>query len=223
MNTPDLSDEERDALAQRNVRQVRERIETADPDTLALKLLFTEARTHYGWQDRDVPDAMLRDLYDIAKMGPTSMNQQPMRLIFVRSAAAKDRLEPLLMEANRPKMRTAPATAIIGFDTAFYEKLPLLFPPNPNAKGLFEGNEAMIQANAFRNGTLQGAWMILAARALGLDVGAMSGFDNAGVDKEFFAGTLVKSNFLMNLGYADETKIFRRLPRLSFDDVATII
>ncbi|MEM1314898.1 MAG: malonic semialdehyde reductase [Pseudomonadota bacterium] len=221
MNTPTLTDEDRDALAREDVRAVRGRIARADADTLAL--LLTEARTHYGWQDREVPEALLRELYDIAKMGPTSMNQQPMRLVFVRSAAAKDRLEPLLLEQNRQKMRTAPVTAIVGHDLAFYEKLPQVFPANPKAKGLFEGDAAMAQANAFRNGTLQGAWMMLAARALGLDVGAMSGFDNAGVDGEFFAGTTVKSNFLMNLGYADETKIFRRLPRLAFDEVATII
>lgn len=190
---------------------------TADDATL--KLLFTEARTHYGWQDRDVTDETLRDLYEIAKMGPTSMNQQPMRVIFVRSEAAKDRLEPALMPPNVPKMRTAPVTAIIAHDLNFYEELPRLFPPNPAAKDIFEGNATAAQINAFRNGTLQGAYFMLAARAVGLDVGAMSGFDNAKVDEEFFHGTSLKSNFLVNLGFADTSKIFRRLPRLAYDEV----
>ena len=190
---------------------------TADDTTL--RLLFTEARTHYGWQDRDVAEDTLKALYEIAKMGPTSMNQQPMRVIFVRSDAGKDRLEPCLFEANRPKMRTAPVTAIIAFDLNFFEELPKLFPPNPNAQDIFANNATAAQINAFRNGTLQGAYFMLAARAVGLDVGAMSGFDNAKVDEEFFHGTSLKSNFLVNLGYADTSKIFRRLPRLTYDEV----
>jgi 3-hydroxypropanoate dehydrogenase len=190
---------------------------TADPTTL--RLLFTEARTHYGWQDRDVSDETLRQVYEIAKMGPTSMNQQPMRMIFIRSAEAKDRLEPCLMPGNRPKMREAPVTAIIAHDLNFWEELPTLFPPNPNAQDIFKNNADAAQVNAFRNGTLQGAYVMLAARAVGLDVGAMSGFDNAKVDEEFFHGTSLKSNFLVNLGYADTSKIFRRLPRLDYDAV----
>lgn len=188
-------------------------------DETTLQLLFTVARTHYGWQDKDVPDETLRALYEIAKMGPTSMNQQPMRVIFIRSAEAKDRLEPCLMEANRPKMRSAPVTAIIAYDLNFWEELPKLFPPNPNAQDIFRNNSTAAQVNAFRNGTLQGAYFMLAARAVGLDVGAMSGFDNAKVDEEFFHGTSLKSNFLVNLGYADTSKIFRRLPRFDYDDV----
>ena len=190
---------------------------TADEATL--QLLFTEARTHYGWQDRDVAGETLKALYDIAKMGPTSMNQQPMRVIFVRSKDAKDRLEPALFEANRPKMRSAPVTAIIAHDLNFWEELPTVFPPNPDAQNIFKDNATAAQVNAFRNGTLQGAYVMLAARAVGLDVGGMSGFDNAKLDEEFFHGTSVKSNFLMNLGYADTSKIFRRLPRLDFETV----
>lgn len=194
---------------------------TADETTL--KLLFTEARTHYGWQDRDVGEDTLRSLYEIAKMGPTSMNQQPMRVIYVRSSDAKDRLEPALFEANRPKMRTAPVTAIIAYDLNFWEELPKLFPPNPGAQDIFKNNATAAQVNAFRNGTLQGAYFLFAARAVGLDVGAMSGFDNAKVDDEFFHGTSIKSNFLVNLGYADTSKIFRRLPRMDYDDVCETI
>ena len=189
----------------------------ADPNTL--RLLFTEARTHYGWQDRDVSEETLRLLYDIAKMGPTSMNQQPMRVIFVRSAEAKNRLEPCLMPANKPKMRTAPVTAIIAHDLNFWEELPTVFPPNPDAQDIFRNNATAAEINAFRNGTLQGAYFMLAARAVGLDIGGMSGFDNAKVDDEFFHGTSLKSNFLVNLGYADTSKIFRRLPRLDYDAV----
>lgn len=190
---------------------------SADPTTL--ELLFTVARTHYGWQDRDVSEATLNALYDIAKMGPTSMNQQPMRVLFIRSQDAKDRLEPCLMDANKPKMRSAPVTAIIAYDLNFWEELPKLFPPNRNAQEIFRNNSTAAQVNAFRNGTLQGAYFMLAARAVGLDVGAMSGFDNKKVDEEFFHGTSLKSNFLVNLGYADTSKIFRRLPRLDYADV----
>jgi 3-hydroxypropanoate dehydrogenase len=147
------------------------------------------------------------------------MNQQPMRVIFVRSEDAKDRLEPALFEANRPKMRSAPVTAIIAHDLNFWEELPTVFPPNPDAQNIFKDNATAAQVNAFRNGTLQGAYVMLAARAVGLDVGGMSGFDNAKLDEEFFHGTSVKSNFLVNLGYADTSKIFRRLPRLDFETV----
>ncbi len=187
---------------------------TADETTL--RLLFHDARTHYGWQDKDVSEDTLQAMYEIAKMGPTSMNQQPMRLLFIRSDDAKDRLEPCLFDANRPKMRTAPVTAIVAYDLNFFEELPRLFPPNPNAQDIFSQNATAAQVNAFRNGTLQGAYVMLAARAVGLDVGAMSGFDNGKVDEEFFHGTSIKSNFLINLGYADTSKIFRRLPRMDY-------
>lgn len=192
-------------------------------DETSLKLLFTEARTHYGWQDRDVSEDTLRDLFEIAKMGPTSMNQQPMRVVFIRSSDAKNRLEPALFEANRPKMRAAPVTTIIAYDLNFWEELPKLFPPNPGAQDIFKTNATAAQVNAFRNGTLQGAYFMLAARAVGLDIGAMSGFDNAKVDEEFFHGTSIKSNFLVNLGYADTSKIFRRLPRMDYEEVCETI
>ncbi len=212
LDTDTLDKEARDAAAAFQARAL-----TADDTTL--QLLFTEARTHYGWQDRDVSDETLRALFEIAKMGPTSMNQQPMRVIFVRSEAAKDRLEPALFEGNRPKMRSAPVTAIIAYDLNFWEELPNVFPPNPQAQDIFKNNATAAQINAFRNGTLQGAYFMLAARAVGLDVGGMSGFDNAKLDEEFFHGTSLKSNFLVNLGYADTSRIFRRLPRLPFDQV----
>lgn len=212
LDTDTLDKEARDAAAAFQARAL-----TADGTTL--QLLFTEARTHYGWKDRDVSDETLRALYEIAKMGPTSMNQQPMRVIFIRSEAAKDRLEPALFEGNRPKMRSAPVTAIIAYDLNFWEELPKVFPPNPQAQDIFKNNSTAAQVNAFRNGSLQGAYFMLAARAVGLDVGGMSGFDNAKLDEEFFHGTSLKSNFLVNLGYADTSKIFRRLPRLSFDQV----
>ena len=212
LDTDTLDKEARDAAAAFQARAL-----TADGTTL--QLLFTEARTHYGWKDRDVSDETLRALYEIAKMGPTSMNQQPMRVIFIRSEAAKDRLEPALFEGNRPKMRSAPVTAIIAYDLNFWEELPKVFPPNPQAQDIFKNNSSAAQVNAFRNGSLQGAYFMLAARAVGLDVGGMSGFDNAKLDEEFFHGTSLKSNFLVNLGYADTSKIFRRLPRLSFDQV----
>lgn len=221
MSATESEIEQQDAAAREAVAQLRTQITRADPDTM--RLLLTEARTHNGWQDRDVSDATLRELYDMAKMGPTSMNQQPLRIVFVRSAEAKEKLKPTLMGSNQDKTMAAPVCAILGHDLKFYEHLPKIFPPNPNAKGIFEGNDAAIQSHAFRNGTLQAAWFMIAARAVGLDCGAMSGFDNAKVDELFFAGTSVKSNFLCNLGYADESKVFRRLPRFEFDEVVTIV
>jgi len=211
-DTEKLDQQAREAAATLQARALQ-----ADSDTMAL--LVGEARTHYGWQDRDVPEDKLKELYEIAKMGPTSMNQQPMRVVFVRSSTAKDRLEPALIPPNRPKMRTAPVTAILAYDLNFWEELPRLFPHNPDAQEIFKFNATAAQVNAFRNGTLQGAYFMFAARAVGLDLGAMSGFDNAKVDEEFFHGTSLKSNFLVNLGYADTSKIFRRLPRLPYDEV----
>lgn len=210
-----------DDAARESARAFQAQGLTADGATL--RLLFTEARTHYGWQERDVEEDTLRALYDIAKMGPTSMNQQPMRVVFVRSTEAKDRLEPCLLPGNVPKMRGAPVTAIIAHDLNFWEEMPRLFPPNPAAQDIFKANATATQVNAFRNGTLQGAYFMLAARAVGLDVGAMSGFDNAKLDEEFFHGTSINSNFLVNLGYADTSKIFRRLPRMAFDETCETI
>ena len=221
MNQAVSENEKLDAKARGVAQTLQDAQIKVDQDTM--RLILTEARTHYGWQERDVPEEKLRELYEMAKMGPTSMNQQPMRIIFVRSQEAKDRLAPCLMPPNVPKMQSAPVTAIIAYDQNFWEELPKLFPPNPNASDIFRNNSTAAQINAFRNSTLQGAYVMIAARAVGLDVGAMSGFDNAKVDEEFFHGTSLKSNFLMNLGYADTTKIFRRLPRFEFEDVCQTI
>jgi len=188
-----------------------------------LDQIFLQARTHNKWLDKPVSDEELRQLVDIMKMGPTSANQSPARIVFVRSPAAKKRLEPHLSEGNRAKTMSAPVCAIIGYDAKFYEHLPKLF-PHTDAKSWFEGKpEEYIETNAFRNGTLQGAYFIVAARALGLDTGPMSGFDNAGVDREFFAGTSVKSNFLCSLGYGDPSGLFPRSPRFSFEEIATVV
>jgi 3-hydroxypropanoate dehydrogenase len=191
-------------------------------DSNALKLLFTEARTHNAWQQKPIADGLLEQVYDLAKMGPTSANCQPARFVAVQSAAAKARLKPFLIESNVEKTMTAPMTIIVGSDQKFYEKLPTLF-PHTDARAWFVGNEALIQATAFRNSTLQAAYFMLAARALGLDCGAMSGFDAAGLDKEFFAGTDTKANFLINLGYGDEKGLFGRSPRLSFAEAVTVL
>jgi 3-hydroxypropanoate dehydrogenase len=192
-------------------------------DDSSLRQLFLDARTHNSWLDKPVPDSMLRELYDIAKFGPTSMNTQPMRLVFLGTAAARERLRPYLGPANVDKTMAAPVTAIVGYDLAFHEQLPTQFPHRPNAKAMFEDNLPLIEATGFRNGSLQGAYLVIAARALGLDCGPMSGFDNAGVDAEFFRGTLVKSNFLCNLGYGDHSKVFARSPRLDFASVCTLL
>jgi 3-hydroxypropanoate dehydrogenase len=190
----------------------------------ALETLFLHARTHNGWLDRLVDDALLRRIHDIARMGPTSANCSPMRIVFAKSQDAKARLAPLLMEGNRAKTVAAPVTAIIGHDSEFYEHLPRLF-PHTDARSWFAGpeNAANAAVTAFRNGSLQGAYFMLAARAVGLDCGPMSGFDNAGVDRAFFPGGRVKSNFLCNLGYGDPAQLFPRSPRFEFDEVCTLI
>jgi 3-hydroxypropanoate dehydrogenase len=187
-----------------------------------LDQLFREARTHNAWQDRDVPDELLHQVVDLLKLGPTSANCSPARFVFVKSPEAKERLKPHLSEGNRDKTMKAPVCAIIGYDLDFYLYLPKLF-PHTDAKSWFEGNEKKIAETAFRNGTLQGAYLIMAARALGLDCGPMSGFNNEGVDREFFAGTKIKSNFLCNLAYGDPSVLFPRSPRFSFDEMARIV
>lgn len=191
-------------------------------DDQGLDLIFREARTHSVWQDRPVSDDLLRQVYDLMKWAPTSANCSPVRIVFVRSVAAKARLLPAMAEGNEEKTRTAPVTVIVAQDYEFYEKLPQLF-PHADARSWFAGNQAVIDTTAFRNGTLQGGYLILAARALGLDAGPMSGFDNAKVDEEFFAGTRIKSNFLINLGYGEPGKLFPRSPRLAFDEAAQIL
>jgi 3-hydroxypropanoate dehydrogenase len=188
----------------------------------SLDQLFLTARTYNAWLPKEVTDEQIRRLYDLAKFGPTAANSSPMRIVFVKSPDAKQRLKPYLSESNAEKTMQAPVTAIVATDYAFYEHLPKLF-PHADARSWFVGNEQLVHASGTRNGSLQGAYLIMAARALGLDCGPMSGFDQAGVDAEFFAGTQIKSNFLINIGYGDPDKnLFDRLPRLSFDEAAQI-
>ncbi|MGD0059757.1 MAG: malonic semialdehyde reductase [Verrucomicrobiia bacterium] len=189
----------------------------------SLNLIFREARTYSDWLGKPVDDALLAQVYDLAKLGPTSANMCPMRVVFVKSKAAKEKLKPALSAGNVDKTMAAPVTAIIGMDVHFYEKLPELF-PHVDAKAWFKDlPENVLEYMALRNGSLQGAYLMLAARALGLDCGPMSGFDNAKVDAAFFAGTTVKSNFLCNLGHGDTTKLHPRSPRLSFDEACQIV
>lgn len=194
---------------------------TQELPTEALEQLFTEARTHHAWQPEPVGDDLLRELYDLAKWGPTSMNSQPMRLVFVKSDEAKARLVPALMGSNAEQVAAAPVTAIIAHDERFFAHLPELFPAF-DARPMFASNPALSRETAFRNGTLQAAYLMMAARSLGLDVGPMSGFDSAKVDEAFFAGTSWRTNLLVNLGYGDASKVYPRGPRLSFDQVARI-
>ncbi|MFA6121697.1 MAG: malonic semialdehyde reductase [Sideroxydans sp.] len=188
----------------------------------SLRTLFDDARTHNAWLDKPVSDDLLHRLYDLLKWGPTSANSSPARFVFVKSASAKARLLPTIIPSNQEKTSTAPVTVIVAQDLEFYEKLPVLF-PHTDARSWFTGNQALIDTTAFRNATLQGAYLILAARALGLDAGPMSGFDNAKVDAEFFGGTQIRSNFIINLGYGDATKLFPRGPRLSFEESSKIL
>jgi 3-hydroxypropanoate dehydrogenase len=188
-----------------------------------LDLVFRTARTHSVWLNKPVDDALLRQVYDLARMGPTSANMSPMRIVFVKSPEAKERLKAALAEGNVTKTMTAPVTAILGMDIRFYEKLPKLF-PHADAKSWFANlPESALEYAALRNSSLQGAYFMLAARALGLDCGPMSGFDNAKVDAAFFAGTTVKSNFLCNLGYGDASKLHPRSPRLPFDEACQLV
>ncbi len=188
----------------------------------ALDQLFFTARTHNAWLAKDVPESLLHALVDAMKMAPTSANCSPVRLVFVRSRSAKEQLKPFLSTGNLAKTMAAPVTAIVAHDRKFYDHLPRLF-PHADAKSWFTSSEAHANTTAFRNGTLQGAYLIMAARALGLDCGPMSGFDNAGVDAAFFTGTTYKSNFLINLGYGDPTALMPRSPRFDFADIAKIV
>ena len=191
----------------------------------ALDAIFREARTHGAWLPKDVDEQMLRRIYDLAKLGPTSANTMPLRIVFVKSKEAKERLRPALAPGNVEKTMAAPVCAILATDTRFYEFVPKLFPHNPAYGETFikPGQEESARTHAFRNGTLGGAYFILAARALGLDAGPMSGFDNAKVDAEFFPDGRWKSNFLVNLGYGDPAKLRPRLPRLSFEEACKIV
>ncbi|MGF6470694.1 malonic semialdehyde reductase [Paraburkholderia youngii] len=188
----------------------------------ALAQLFRDARTHNGWQNKPIDDAVLRELMEFVLLGPTSANSSPGRFVFVRTPEGKEKLRPALSAGNLEKTMAAPVTVIVAMDMAFYEQLPKLF-PHADARSWFVGNERLIADTAFRNSTLQGGYLILAARALGLDTGPMLGFDQAKVDEAFFAGTTVKSNFLINLGYGDPSRLFPRSPRFSFDEAARIV
>jgi 3-hydroxypropanoate dehydrogenase len=183
--------------------------------------LFTDARTQNGWLDTPVSDETLHALYELYKWGPTSANCSPARVIFVRTAAAKARLAACMSEGNKAKVEQAPVTAIIGMDMAFYEQLPKLF-PHADAKSWFVGNEAMIKATAFRNSSLQAGYLMLAARALGLGCGPMSGFDAAKLDAEFWAGSTVKTNLVCSLGHGDPAKLYPRSPRLAFEEACQL-
>ncbi|AXI83524.1 malonic semialdehyde reductase [Xylella taiwanensis] len=188
----------------------------------ALNQLLRTARTYNSFLDKPVDELLLRKLYELTKWGPTSTNSGPARFVFVTSVEGKAKLKPALAEGNLAKTLSAPVTVIVAHDQDFHEKLPYLF-PHIDAKSRFDGPREIRAEAAFRNGTLQGAYMILAARALGLDAGPMSGFDNTKVDEAFFSGTAIKSNFLINLGYGDSTSLFPRLPRLSFEEAAHIV
>ncbi len=190
-------------------------------NTDALDTLFNHARTHNVWLDKPVTDAQLHQLYDLMKWGPTSANCSPARIVFVKSPEAKQKLVACMSAGNAEKTGKAPVTAIIGMDMEFYEKLPQLF-PHTDARSWFVGNQASIDATAFRNSSLQGAYLIMAARALGLDCGPMSGFDTDKVNAAFFAGTSVKVNFVCSIGYGDASKVLPRLPRLTFDEACKI-
>ena len=190
-------------------------------DDRGLELLFRGARTRGAWTEEKIPEQVLRDVYELTSLGPTSLNSSPARFLFLTSEAAKARLLPLMIKSNRDKTAAAPCIVIIGHDLAFGERFPVLFPAKPELKDSF-ADQAKHEVMAFRNGTLQGGYLIMAARALGLDTGPMSGFDNEAVDKEFFAGTAVKSNFVCALGYGAD-KPSPRLPRLSFDEACEFL
>jgi 3-hydroxypropanoate dehydrogenase len=206
------------------------------PDA-ALDQIFRAARTHNVWHDKPVADETLRELYEIMKWGPTSANSSPARFVFLRTKRAKERLRPALAPGNVEKTMTAPVTVIIAYDLLFYEKLPRLFPHNPGMAKLFATNPQLVETTARRNSSLQGAYLMIAARAVGLDCGPMSGFDNAKVDEEFFGAGKecegcdqeffpeghVRSNFLCNLGYGDPSKLFPRSPRLEFTEACSLL
>jgi 3-hydroxypropanoate dehydrogenase len=184
--------------------------------------LFREARTHWVWRSEPVPIALLKEVYELARFGPTSANSSPARFVFITTPEAKERLRPAIAPGNLEKTMTAPVTVIVAWDTEFHEKLPQLFPAR-DMRSVFAGKAELIHETAFRNGTLQGAYLIMAARALGLDCGPMSGFDQQKVNAEFFPDGKWKANFLINIGYGDASKIFPRNPRLSFDEACRVL
>ena len=191
-------------------------------DAAAIDLLFREARSHNKFTDEPVTDEQLRELFEILKMGPTSANCSPARFLFLRTKEAKQKLAPALSSGNHDKTMAAPVTVIVAYDPKFYDHLPQLFPHNLDARSWFTSNDSLAATTAFRNGTLQGAYLIMAARALGLDIGAMSGFDNDVVDRAFFAENGWRSNFLCNIGYGDWSGVFNRSPRLDFDEACIL-
>lgn len=192
-------------------------------DEAALSVLFTEARSQNGWRPDPVSDGELREAFEIAKWGPTSMNTQPMRLVFLRSAESKEGLRAALSPTNVDKVMSAPVVALVAYDSEFYTQLPRTFPHNPNASAYFTGNPALIGPTAFRNGSLQAAYYMLALRAVGLDVGPMSGFDPAKVDQAYFSDSTWRVNLICGIGHGDAVKVFDRSPRLAFDEVARIL
>jgi len=206
--------------AQAQYRELRERKPKLDDDSI--DVILRTARSHYAWKDTPVPNSTLETLYEITAAGATSMNCCPSRFIFVTSTEGKQRLAKSLKDKNIDKMMAAPVTAIIAYDLDFWEHLPFLF-PHEDRRGFFRGKTEYIESTAFRNSSLQGAYFMIAARSLGLDVGAMSGFSNEIVDTEFFANTNLRSNFLCNLGYADESALFQKLPRFAFDEVCSYL
>ncbi len=191
-------------------------------DDNARRALFTDARTHYRWRAEPVADEELEEIYRLLRVGPTSANCSPARFLFLRSAESKERLRPALSPGNVDKTLSAPVVAVVGYDPQFFEQLPKLF-PHADARAWFAGNEALASETAFRNGTLQGAYLIMAARAVGLDAGPMSGFDRAKVDEAFFAASGWKSNFLVNLGHGDVSGLLPRSPRLTFDEACVLL
>ena len=191
-------------------------------DDHSLDQLFRNARSHGAWTDKPVTEVDMRAIYELVKLGATSANCSPARFVWVASDEAKARLKPLVSATNAAKVISAPVTVVIGYDLDFAAELPRLFPQAPTAKDWF-ADPKVAEITAFRNGTLQGAYLIMAARALGLDTGPMSGFDNAGVDREFFAGTNIKSNFICSLGYGDASKLAPRAPRLSFEEAGRVV
>jgi 3-hydroxypropanoate dehydrogenase len=190
-------------------------------DTTALDAVFREARTHFKWTDAPVTDDDIRGIYDLMKYAPTSANCSPARFVIVRTQYGRDKLKPALSAGNLEKTMTAPATVIVAYDPRFYNELPRLF-PHADAKAWFSGNADLAEETAFRNSTLQGAYFILAARSLGIDAGAMSGFDKAKVDEAFLADRGWKANFVINLGHGDASALFPRAPRLSFDEACVL-
>jgi 3-hydroxypropanoate dehydrogenase len=215
----DLLPGQQEAIAE--VHATRHSIQRADQNTM--NLILAKAHTHNAWSDKEVPQALLHEAYDLAKMGPTGLNMQPMRMSFLTGEAKTNRLIPLLAEGNQSKSLAAPVTAILANDQAFYKNMSKVFPIMPGIEEMYANNAALAHENAERNGTLQAAYFMLALRSVGLDVAPMSGFDMDAVNKEFFEGTQVTANFIVNIGYGEAAGVFPRLPRLSFEEVSDCI